>query len=483
MSESHNETVITSEVTFQNFESFDSDVQGRLETLANHGESGYILRAPGRVNLLGEHVDYSGFGVMPMAVASDVCVKVSTPSSGLVIDNVESRFDTKTYENLTADELTVDLANHHWSHYVLCGYKAAFDAMGKKGFAPTALKPLRLTVYGNVPAGSGLSSSSALVVASTLAVCSAYDFEITRTELAVAAIEGERHVGTLSGGMDQSASILSQTGSALYIQFVPSLTASRVTLPAGVTFVICNCLKKKEKAVDASQYYNKRVVECRLAALLLAKRYNLPLEGVKTLRNVVDATVSSPADMLGTMVELAEVAKQESVRSETSTLVDVAVLLGCAEGDILSTYFSDRATACADVFADSAKFSLWKRAQHVFEESARVMGVAETMPDGPEFGKVMNASHESCRDLFECSCDELNKLVAICLESGALGSRLTGAGWGGCNVSCVKEGEVDAFIASVKQKYYVEFMGMEEVPDNAICVSNGSCGASRVVMK
>ena len=79
----------------------------------------------------------------------------------------------------------------------------------------------------------------------------------------MASIEGERHVGTLSGGMDQSASILGQPSSGLYIQFVPSLVAEAVKLPKGVTFVICNCLKRKEKAVGASQYYNKRVVECR----------------------------------------------------------------------------------------------------------------------------------------------------------------------------------------------------------------------------
>ena len=156
-------------------------------------------------------MDYSGFGVMPMAVASDVSVRVSFPTSGgLTFDNVEPRFEQKVYETLDPEQLTVDLDNHHWSHYVLCGYKAAFDAFSKKNVTPSSLKPLRLTVYGNVPAGSGLSSSSALVVAVTLAVAAAYDVPVTRTEVAVAAIEGERHVGTMSGGMDQSASILGQ---------------------------------------------------------------------------------------------------------------------------------------------------------------------------------------------------------------------------------------------------------------------------------
>ena len=96
--------------------------------------------------------------------------------------------------------------------------------------------------------------------------------------------------------MDQSASILSHKGKALNIEFVPELSSRPVDLPSGVVFVICNCLKRKEKAVDASQYYNKRVVECRLAALCIAKEKGMDLSSVSTLRDVVDLTVAAAAE-------------------------------------------------------------------------------------------------------------------------------------------------------------------------------------------
>ena len=99
-----------------------------------------------------------------------------------------------------------------------------------------------------------------------------------------------------------------------------------------------------------------------------------------------------------------------------------------------------------------------------------------------DFGILMNESHESCRSLFDCSCSELDDLVAVCRDAGAIGSRLTGAGWGGCTVSCVEEGRKDEFIREVTEKYYEGRMGFErgELPEGSICVSLGGSGASIV---
>ena len=407
----------------------------------------------------------------------------SSPSS-LTISNLDPNlFETRKYDTSDPKSLSVDLSAHHWSHYFLAGYLGAFDSMPSSS-PPPPPSHIEVIISGNVPSGAGLSSSSALVVASTLATFTIYGTSVTRNDLALAAIEGERYVGTLSGGMDQSASILSRANMALNIEFVPTLTSTPINLPSGVVFVICNCLKKKEKAVDASLYYNKRVVECRLAALCIAKHKGLDGGDVKTLRNVVDQIVEKGVRDMGEVI--AELSKhcEENDSEEAPTLEDISATLGVPKGDILELYFSDRKVQCSAVLNDSPSFDIWKRSRHVFDETLRVKSVLSSPLDDKavDFGILMNESHESCRSLFDCSCSELDDLVAVCRDAGAIGSRLTGAGWGGCTVSCVEEGRKDEFIREVTEKYYEGRMGFErgELPEGSICVSLGGSGASIV---
>lgn len=154
-----------------------------------------IVRAPGRVNLLGEHVDYSGFGVLPMALAQyDVSIRIreveDEGDEWVRISNVDPSFEQRSYNSGDPRDLSIDLDNHHWSHYFLAGFLGAFDAMKGKSAFPSAFKKLDVLISGNVPSGAGLSSSAALVVSSVLSVCAIYGLRITRKELAMAAIEG-----------------------------------------------------------------------------------------------------------------------------------------------------------------------------------------------------------------------------------------------------------------------------------------------------
>lgn len=221
------------------------------------GPGSVVARAPGRVNLLGEHVDYSGYGVLPMAIEAQVLASIAEvpdepggqPGGPTVtVSNADPRFEPRTYPADPNTEL--DLADFSWAHYFMCGYKGALASFPGP---PPKLRSLEVKVSGNVPSGAGLSSSSAFVVASALATAARYEVPLSRTSLAEAAIAGELHCGTLSGGMDQAASILALPGRALHIRFVPGLTAEPVELPGGVAFVICNCLRRKEKAVDSSR--------------------------------------------------------------------------------------------------------------------------------------------------------------------------------------------------------------------------------------
>lgn len=148
------------------------------------------------------------------------------------------------------------------------------------------LDGLVLIVHGRVPPAAGLSSSSAMVVASALAFLWALDVTLEPTDLARLCIKCERLIGTAGGGMDQSASILAKAGNALYIEFEPALHATPVPLPEDATFVIANSRIVAEKAQAAYKHYNLRVVEGRLAIALLGKSLGLQLQEWSALRTL-----------------------------------------------------------------------------------------------------------------------------------------------------------------------------------------------------
>lgn len=237
-----------------------------------------IARAPGRVNLIGEHVDYEGYAVLPMAIEQSIYVAYnviqgSSNESVIHIANAKPQYKPVT---LLLNEQKVEHVGAAWAAYVLCGVLELRDAWSDC-FASKV--ELQILVEGNIPAGCGLSSSSALVVATTLATCCALQLPTSRSKLAELCRQAERRVGTMGGGMDQAVACLAQRGAALYLDFSTLPAKSEpVVVPdatAGVTFVVANSLVVAEKAVDAATRYNKRVVECALAAMMMAKKAGL----------------------------------------------------------------------------------------------------------------------------------------------------------------------------------------------------------------
>lgn len=217
----------------------------------------FFTRAPGRVNLIGEHIDYCGYSVLPMAIEHDIVIACSLNSTAtLNLTNYEDEeFREKTVD---VKDFSIDKTKPRWHDYFLSGFKGILEKFKIEN--PTGIN---VCLYGQVPKSAGLSSSSALVVCAALCTVYANEINLSKTELAEICAEAEKYVGTQGGGMDQAISCLAEAGCAKLIDFNP-LKVTNVTLPPGSMFVITNSCVEANKA--ASNYFNTRVVECRLSS-------------------------------------------------------------------------------------------------------------------------------------------------------------------------------------------------------------------------
>ncbi|XP_078313928.1 N-acetylgalactosamine kinase-like [Crassostrea virginica] len=414
----------------------------RLKNLAEKFEKKFgckpefFGRAPGRVNLIGEHIDYCGYSVLPMAIEQDVVIAVATTESqDILLSNVKS--DLYSDFLFHVNNVEINKETPQWQNYFQCGFLGMVEHL----HIQSAVRGMKCMVDGTVPASSGLSSSSALVCCAALVTMHANGKSLPKNVLADLCARCEQYIGTQGGGMDQAISFMAQKGTAKLIEFNP-LRATDVYLPDGISFVISNSCVEMNKA--ATSEFNTRVVECRIATQILAKQSGLEWEKFQRLGQVQRAlNVSLPQ-----AVDLV----RKTLHEEPYTRAEVCQILGIKEEDFVSTVLSART-------AQVQSFKLFQRATHVFSEAGRVLSFKriceETDSEAPQkLGTLMNQSHTSCRDMYECSCTDLDSLVNICMEAGALGSRLTGAGWGGCAVSMVPTHDVMNFLVKVKKNFY-----------------------------
>ncbi|XP_054289579.1 N-acetylgalactosamine kinase-like [Macrosteles quadrilineatus] len=396
------------------------------------------LRVPGRVNLIGEHIDYCGYSVCPLALEQDILVAFCPSVHGQFLSIYNQ--DEENYKEYSIDtfDFKFSLPTTGWASYVLCGVKKVIELLVSQGKSPVSIQ---MAVAGNIPPGSGLSSSSALVCAGAMVTALANKLNLSRTELAALSAEAEHYIGTVGGGMDQAIIFLASEGNAKLIEFSPLRTRD-VTLPAGAVFVVAHSLAVKNKA--ASNDFNTRVVECRLAAQVLAKIRGFPWK--KCLR-LVDFQTSAKL----TLGECAKIVK-ELLHKDPYTKIELCKILDVTEKELNEITLTSNTEHVQH-------FKLFQRALHVFQEAQRVAEFEAGCTDGcslAELGHLMSESHVSLRDLYECSHVQLDRLVAVAMAAGALGARLTGAGWGGCIVALTTEDHVGKFIDTVKQQFYAD---------------------------
>ncbi|XP_017925273.1 N-acetylgalactosamine kinase isoform X1 [Manacus vitellinus] len=336
----------------------------------------------------------------------------------------------------SVNNIQINKTKPQWHNYFLCGLKGIQEHFGLNN--PTGMNCL---LDGTIPPSSGLSSSSALVCCAGLVTLRANGKTLSKVELAEICTKSERYIGTEGGGMDQSISFLAEEGTAKLIEFNP-LRATDVRLPSGAAFVIANSCVEMNKA--ATSHYNIRVMECRLATKLLSKSKGLDWKKMLRLHDVQTKLGVSLEEML-TIVE-------EVLHPEPYSTEEICKCLGISLEELHSQILSQN-------IQDVSTFKLYQRAKHVYSEAARVLEFQKICSKAPAnalqlLGELMNQSHISCREMYECSCPELDRLVDICLQFGAIGSRLTGAGWGGCTVSMVPTDKLSMFLKNVKKSYY-----------------------------
>lgn len=314
---------------------------------------------------------------------------------------------------------------------------------------------------------------------------------------------------SLFHSMDQSASVFSEQGSATFVSFTPALSARPVKFPPTrpeLCFIIAQSFITSNKHVTGPIHYNLRVVEVSFAAAYLNAVLNPPgtelpqdagplgisLQGFHDAffyhNGGSDYAAARSLSKEEELRKLIEITKQTLTREDGYTREEIAAVLQMSVPEL-----EKRFTAVFPVRAD--RFKLRQRALHVFTEALRVLefltllerplhtGATDTTQFNEALGKLMNETQDSCRDLFECSCPELDEICRISRAAGAYSSRLTGAGWGGCSVHLVPADKAQAVKAALEEQYYSKMKLTDEQKEQAVVVSQPARGSAIYIAK
>lgn len=361
-------------------------VTERFKEVFGDAEGVQVFFAPGRVNLIGEHTDYNGGHVFPCALT------IGTYGAARTRKDRRLRFYSMNFEQLGIVESGLDdlkpCPEADWTNYP----KGVIWAFGEKGYqVPYGVD---LLLYGNIPNGSGLSSSASVEVLTGYLLKEFFNFSVSNQDLALIGQYAENHFnGVNCGIMDQFAIAMGKEGHAIFLDTADlSYTYAPVKLE-GAKIVIA-CSNKKRGLGDSK--YNERRSECETALSELQKEVDI--------------------QSLGELTEETFEAHKSAISSEVRI----------------------------------------RRAKHAVYENRRTVQAVEALEknDIVKFGQLMNASHVSLRDDYEVTGIELDTLVEAAWKvEGVIGSRMTGAGFGGCTVSIVKEEAIDRFIKEVGDTY------------------------------
>ncbi len=345
-----------------------------------------VYFAPGRVNLIGEHTDYNGGHVFPCALT------IGTYGAARKRDDKTLRFYSMNFEELGVLESSVEGLKPEreadWTNYP----KGVMWAFQEKGYDVDC--GMDLLLFGNIPNGSGLSSSASVEVLTGHILRDFYGFDVSNQDLALIGQYSENKFnGVNCGIMDQFAIAMGRKDHAIFLD-TAELSYQYAPLKLENAKIVIGCTNKKRGLGDSK--YNERRSECESA--------------LASLQNVVD------------IKSLGELTEEQFEEYQSAIPDEVKV----------------------------------RRARHAVSENQRTIQAVEALKrdDVTLFGKLMNASHVSLSKDYEVTGIELDTMVeAAWRQEGVIGARMTGAGFGGCTVSIVEEDKVDRFIEEVGREY------------------------------
>lgn len=361
-------------------------ILAKFEEVFGSAEGAKAYFAPGRVNLIGEHTDYNGGHVFPCALT------IGTYGVARKREDNKLRFYSMNFERLGVIESSLDdlkpYKEANWTNYPK-GVMWAFEKRGMK--LPCGMD---LLLNGNIPNGSGLSSSASLEVLTGYILRDFFGFDVTNQDLALIGQYSENNFnGVNCGIMDQFAIAMGKKNNAIFLD-TADLSYEYAPIQLENAKIVIASSNKKRGLGDSK--YNERRSECETA--------------LAELQKVVDIK------SLGELSEEAFETHKDAIKSEVRQ----------------------------------------RRAKHAVYENQRTIKAVEALKnnDVALFGQLMNASHVSLRDDYEVTGKELDTLVEEAWKiDGCIGSRMTGAGFGGCTVSIVKDDAIDHFIDSVGKAY------------------------------
>lgn len=411
-------------------------------------ESGkpFLCRVPGRINLLGEHLDYNGLPVLPMAIDRAITIAFAgraTPEVNLI--NTDHRFPEVHFVNGPDLEASAQGA---WENYC----KAALEGLNKR-FDVKKFPGMDVLVHSDLPTSAGLSSSSALVVAFAMAYLPILDYtlgrDITRLELAGVLANAEHFVGTAGGGMDQTVILNAAAGHATKINFIP-FQFEQIPLPEKASFIVCDSMVESSKTGNALIKYNAGPAACSLITNMLNTHFLRAFGEDFSIDCIGDLWLGPLCFNRGEVERLfAEVLPNPWI-----TVAEIFIYLRM-DPAIVREYWLDH------IPTEAEGLPLQARARHVFSEYYRVEEARDALLAGnlATFGHLMNESHASCATDYGISTPEMDELAEILREAGCMGARLTGAGFGGAVIGLVSSARAAHVESVVKKKYYADRLG------------------------
>jgi galactokinase len=340
-----------------------------------------LFRAPGRVNIIGEHTDYNEGFVLPAAIDKSICVGIAPRA-----DDQVHLYSLEFGESFSTTLQDLKPVKEGWPNYIL-GVAAQ---LLKKNYG---LKGFDLVFHGDVPIGSGLSSSAAVECAVAFALNQVFELEITPMELALVAQKAEHEfAGVMCGIMDQFASVFGKKDHVMKLDCRSMEYEYLPIVMEGYKIVLLNTNVKHSLA---SSEYNTRRKQCE--------------EGVEMVKEYEPAV---------------------------NSLRDVSL-------EMLDKYVSKNEL-------------VFRRCHYVVKENLRLLAAAQHLKKGDihSLGKLMFESHYGLSEEYEVSCKELDFLVEeIKLKTGVLGARMMGGGFGGCTINIIREENLDNILSEIIPSY------------------------------